>query len=29
VLTLDRSVVTDPDLAEAIAAIVDGEGPTP
>ena len=27
VLTLDRSVVTDPDLAEAIAAIVDGEGP--
>ncbi|MFN3676523.1 MAG: motility protein A [Sphingomonas pseudosanguinis] len=26
VLTLDRSVATDPDLAEAIAAIVDGEG---
>ncbi|MGE7205823.1 motility protein A [Sphingomonas sp. NPDC019816] len=26
VLTLDRSVVTDPDLAEVIAAIVDGEG---
>ncbi len=26
VLTLDRSVITDPDLAEAIAAIVDGEG---
>ncbi|HJO65161.1 MAG TPA: MotA/TolQ/ExbB proton channel family protein [Sphingomonas sanguinis] len=27
VLTLDRSVITDPDLAEAIAAIVDGERP--
>ncbi len=26
VLTLDRSVITDPDLAEAIAAIVDVEG---
>ena len=27
VLTLDRSVITDPDMAEAVAAIVDGEGP--
>ncbi|WP_322964690.1 motility protein A [Sphingomonas fuzhouensis] len=25
VLTLDRSVITDPDMAEAVAAIVDGE----
>ncbi|MEK9211220.1 motility protein A [Sphingomonas sp. 2378] len=27
VVTLDRSVITDPDLAEAIGAIVDGERP--
>ena len=27
VLTLDRSVITDPDMAEAVAAVVDGEGP--
>ena len=26
VLALDRSVITDPDMAEAVAAIVDGEG---